>query len=44
MLILNHAGMDELSNHVCQYTRADIVGPAVLDFLARQGEPATAGA
>jgi pimeloyl-ACP methyl ester carboxylesterase len=44
MLILNHAGMDELSNHVCQYTRADIVGPAVLDFLARQREPATAGA
>jgi pimeloyl-ACP methyl ester carboxylesterase len=44
MLILNHAGMDELSNHACQYTRADIVGPAVLDFLARHGEAAQNGA
>jgi pimeloyl-ACP methyl ester carboxylesterase len=40
MLILNHAGMDELSNHACQYTRADIVGPIVLDFLARHGDGA----
>jgi pimeloyl-ACP methyl ester carboxylesterase len=46
MLILNHAGMDELANHTCQYTRADIVGPVVIDFLARHGEtaPAAAGA
>ena len=35
MLILNHAGLDELANHTVQYTRADIVGPVVLDFLGR---------
>lgn len=38
MLILNHAGMDWLSNHVVQFSRADIVGPVVLDFLGRHGE------
>jgi pimeloyl-ACP methyl ester carboxylesterase len=36
MLILNHAGMDTLANHVVQYSRADIVQPVVLDFLARR--------
>ena len=35
MLILNHAGMDELANHCVQETRADVVGPVVLDFLGR---------
>jgi pimeloyl-ACP methyl ester carboxylesterase len=35
MLILNHAGMDELLNHAVQHTRASIVGPVVLDFLGR---------
>jgi pimeloyl-ACP methyl ester carboxylesterase len=37
MLILNHAGMDPLANHVVQDTRANIVGPVVLDFLGRHG-------
>jgi len=35
MLILNHAGRDIMSNHVVQYSRADIVSSVVLDFLAR---------
>ena len=33
MLILNHAGTGALDNHVVQYSRPDIVGPVVLDFL-----------
>ncbi len=37
MLILNHAGLDSSANHVVQHTRADIVGPVVLDFLRRNG-------
>jgi pimeloyl-ACP methyl ester carboxylesterase len=36
MLILNHAGMDDLDNHRVQFTRADVVGPVVLEFLDRQ--------
>lgn len=40
LLILNHAGMDGMANHRVHYTRADIVGPVVLDFLARNGGPA----
>jgi pimeloyl-ACP methyl ester carboxylesterase len=40
MLILNHAGLDGLDNHRVQATRADIVGPVMLEFLARHaGEP-----
>ncbi len=35
MLILNHAGMDGLANHRVQFTRADVVGPVILDFLDR---------
>jgi pimeloyl-ACP methyl ester carboxylesterase len=35
MLILNHAGLDGLDNHRVQFTRADVVGPVILDFLAR---------
>jgi pimeloyl-ACP methyl ester carboxylesterase len=35
MLILNHAGMDGLDNHRVQFTRADVVGPVILDFLDR---------
>jgi pimeloyl-ACP methyl ester carboxylesterase len=35
MLILNHAGLDGLDNHRVQHTRADVVGPVVLDFLDR---------
>lgn len=35
LLILNHAGMDGLANHVVQATRSDVVGPAILDFLHR---------
>jgi pimeloyl-ACP methyl ester carboxylesterase len=36
MLILNHAGMDGLANHRVHHTRADVVGPVILEFLARQ--------
>jgi pimeloyl-ACP methyl ester carboxylesterase len=35
MVILNHAGMDGLDNHRVQHTRADVVGPVMLDFLER---------
>ena len=35
MLILNHAGLDEMANHRVQYTRPDVVGLVVLDFLRR---------
>jgi pimeloyl-ACP methyl ester carboxylesterase len=35
MLILNHAGMDGLANHRVQFTRADVVGPVILEFLER---------
>lgn len=35
LLILNHAGMDGMANHRVQFTRANIVGPVVLDFLSR---------
>ena len=35
MLILNHAELDEMANHRVQYTRPDVVGPVVLDFLGR---------
>ncbi|HMM41499.1 MAG TPA: alpha/beta hydrolase, partial [Thermomicrobiales bacterium] len=36
MLILNHAGMGAMDNHIVQHTRAGIVGPVVLDFLGRR--------
>jgi pimeloyl-ACP methyl ester carboxylesterase len=35
MLILNHAGIDGLDNHRVQATRADVVGPVMLEFLGR---------
>jgi len=35
MLVLNRGGMDPMSNHIVQLSRADVVGPVVLDFLAR---------
>lgn len=35
LLILNHAGMDGMANHRVQSTRANIVGPVVLDFFDR---------
>jgi hypothetical protein len=38
LLVLNHAGMDGMANHRVQHTRADVVGPVVLDFLERHGE------
>jgi pimeloyl-ACP methyl ester carboxylesterase len=38
MLILNHAGMDGLANHRVQFTRADVVGPVIQDFLARHAK------
>lgn len=37
MLILNHAGMGWLANHTVQDSRADIVGPVVMEFLERVG-------
>jgi pimeloyl-ACP methyl ester carboxylesterase len=46
VLILNHAGLDGMANHRAQYTRPDVVGPVILDFLARAGPasvPATDG-
>ncbi len=43
MLILNHAGMAALDNHVVQYSRADVVSPVVLDFLARHEGAAANG-
>lgn len=42
MLILNHAGLDPDANHIVQHTRAEIVGPVILDFLARHGKSAQA--
>jgi pimeloyl-ACP methyl ester carboxylesterase len=45
MLILNHAGMDGLDNHRVQFTRADLVGPVILEFLDRHaGAAAVASA
>jgi pimeloyl-ACP methyl ester carboxylesterase len=41
MLILNYAGMDGLDNHRVQFTRADVVGPVILDFLARHAKTTT---
>jgi pimeloyl-ACP methyl ester carboxylesterase len=35
LLLLNHAGRDWLANHTVQHSRAELVGPVVLDFLAR---------
>jgi pimeloyl-ACP methyl ester carboxylesterase len=35
LLILNHAGMDGMANHRVQFTRANVVGPVILDFLDR---------
>jgi pimeloyl-ACP methyl ester carboxylesterase len=36
MLIVNHGGLDVWDNHLVQDTRPEIVGPAMLEFLARQ--------
>jgi pimeloyl-ACP methyl ester carboxylesterase len=38
LLILNHAGMDATANHIVQHTRAEVVGPVVLEFLGRHGD------
>lgn len=35
MLILNHAGLSWLANHSVQYSRAEVVGPVVMEFLGR---------
>jgi pimeloyl-ACP methyl ester carboxylesterase len=35
LLVLNHAELDGMDNHRVHATRADVVGPVVLDFLAR---------
>jgi pimeloyl-ACP methyl ester carboxylesterase len=37
LLLLNHAGADPMSNHIPQFTRPDLVLPAMLDFLGRHG-------
>jgi pimeloyl-ACP methyl ester carboxylesterase len=42
MLILNHAGMDPDANHLVQHTRAEVVGPVILEFLTRYGAAAAA--
>jgi pimeloyl-ACP methyl ester carboxylesterase len=42
MLVLNHAGADPMSNHIPQFTRPDLVLPAMLDFLGRHGAAAAA--
>lgn len=38
MIILNHAGLDGFDNHRVQHTRAGVVGPIILDFLARHAD------
>jgi pimeloyl-ACP methyl ester carboxylesterase len=41
MLILNRVGQDGMANHLVQFTRPDVVGPVILDFLERHaGHPA----
>jgi pimeloyl-ACP methyl ester carboxylesterase len=44
MLILNHAGRDGMSNHRVQATRPEVVGPVMLEFLARHAGAAPASA
>jgi pimeloyl-ACP methyl ester carboxylesterase len=44
MVVLNRVGPDPIDNHCVQHTRADIVGPIILDFLRRHGALATVGA
>jgi pimeloyl-ACP methyl ester carboxylesterase len=43
MLILNHAGLDGLDNHRVQQSRADDLGPVILDFLVRHAGTAATG-
>jgi pimeloyl-ACP methyl ester carboxylesterase len=35
MLLVNHADADWVNNHTVHDTRAEVVGPVILDFLAR---------
>lgn len=35
LVILNHAGLDGMANHLVQFSRPDVVGSIVLDFLER---------
>ena len=35
MLILNHSGLDGMADHLVQFSRPDVTGPVVLDFLDR---------
>lgn len=35
LVILNHAGLDGMANHLVQFSRPDVVEPIVLDFLDR---------
>lgn len=41
LVILNHAGLDGMANHLVQFSRPDVVGPIVLDFLDRHSGTAT---
>jgi pimeloyl-ACP methyl ester carboxylesterase len=41
MLILNHAGLTWMDNHDVNDTRADLVGPAMLEFLQRHQHAAS---
>jgi pimeloyl-ACP methyl ester carboxylesterase len=36
LLILNHAGLDGLSNHLPQFTRPEVIEPVIIEFLSRQ--------
>lgn len=44
LLILNHAGMDTMANHCVPFTRPEVVGPVVLDFLDRHAGAAAPAA
>ena len=41
LLILNRAGLDGMGNHRVQATRPEVVGPVILDFLARHSAAAS---
>ncbi len=40
LLILNHAGLAGDAGDAVQHTRADLVGPVMLEFLGRHARPA----
>jgi pimeloyl-ACP methyl ester carboxylesterase len=42
LLIINHGGLDGLANHLPQFSRPDVVGPVVVEFLDRHNSSAEA--